>query len=73
MKLHATRAPALALLALAALLVSGCVVLKVSDVRDLAHGLSLESHVSCAAEDGSAYCRCEERCVVEPSDCHCDD
>jgi hypothetical protein len=65
--------PALALLALVTLLAAGCVVLKVSDVRDLAHGLSLETHVTCAAGDGSAQCRCEHRCVAEPSDCHCGD
>ena len=73
MKSHAASVPALALLALVMFLVVGCVVLRVSDVRDLAHGLTVESHVSCAAEDGSAQCRCEHRCVSEPSDCRCGD
>ena len=64
---------ALVLLALATALATGCVVLKVSDVRDLAHGLSIDSHVSCAAQDGSVHCHCEHRCVAEPSDCRCED
>lgn len=73
MKSRLVQAPALAALALVALLVTGCVVLRVSDVRDLAHGMSLDTHVSCSAKDGGVHCLCEERCVVEPSDCHCDD
>lgn len=73
MKPHSLRSPVLLLLALVACFAAGCVVLKVSDVRDLAHGLSVASHVSCAAEDGSAQCRCEHRCVAEPSDCRCGD
>lgn len=73
MNLHGTRRLALLFLGLVAGLVMGCVVLEVRDVRDLAHGLTLANQLSCAAEDGSVQCRCEHRCVTEPSDCHCGD
>jgi hypothetical protein len=73
MKLRVTRKAGLVLLAFLAFVMAGCVVLKVSDVRDLAHGLSLSSFVTCSAQDGSAHCRCEHRCVAEPGDCRCGD
>jgi hypothetical protein len=73
MELNGMSAPALLFLTLFAGLMAGCVVLEVRDVRDLAHGFSVASHVTCAAEDGSAVCRCEQRCVAEPTDCSCGD
>ena len=51
---------------------SGCIVLELGDVKDIARGgLSVSTGVRCAAEDQSAVCLCEERCVAEATDCYC--
>jgi hypothetical protein len=55
-------------LAFLVLATSSCVVVRARDLKDI--GLP---NVTCASLDGSAHCVCYQKCVSEPSDCHCAD